>query len=235
MGKKILNPLDLKEELLRDLSKAFGNNMLSVIVFGSAATPRYVPGKSDINILLVVRHDSVQAMAPLNGLEKKWASRKVVFSFFFTPSYIQTSLDAYPMEFMEIRRDHLLLHGIDFFSELEISPRLLRLQCERELKGKLLHLKREHIRWSHKPKVLRSLLGVSFSQFLIIFRNILSAAGRPEVPHSAAELCAETEKALGVDAAALKRIAEGQEVIFQEYIAAIEGITMALDRMVVKE
>lgn len=221
MGRTILNPMDVKEELVKELSEAFGGNLLSAVIHGLAATPRYVPGKSDINVILVVKDDSVQAMAPLNGLEKKWASRKIIFSFFFTPSYIQASLDAYPMEFMEMKRDHLLLYGTDYFKELVIDPGLLRLQCERELKGKLLHLKREYIRWSHRKKALKELLDVSFSQFLIVFRNI--------------ELCGGIEETLGMKGRVLKSIAAGEEVPFPEYIAAIEAACSAVDRMMERQ
>lgn len=239
MSSKIVNPLLIKEELVNDLTRSFNENLLSAVMFGSAVTPRYVAGKSDINIVLVVVDDSIEAMAELNRIEKEWGRRNVVFSFFFTPAYIQRSLDVYPMEFLEIKNSHVILYGSDFFTNLTLKPALLRLQCERELKGKLLHLKREYIRWRHRKSALRDLLNISFSQFLIVFRGLLNISGNREIPHSAAELCAALGQVLGVEIKPLHRIAahpfpsNKKEIdeLFSGYIKAVEAITLAVDNM----
>jgi predicted nucleotidyltransferase len=239
MGRKIVDPLEIKEALVGHLSREFKDNLLSVVLFGSAATPRYVPGRSDINIAIVVKSDSVESLKELNRIEREWSARKVVFSFFFTPENIRNSLDVFPLEFSEIKKDHFLLFGTDFFKNLEISASFLRLQCERELKGKLFHLKREFIRWHHKKSALQELLKISYSQFLIIFRGVLSFAGVSDIPHQSGKLCIAIGKTLGVDVSALEKIAADQAPekldalagFFPGYITAIEKITQAVDNL----
>ncbi len=236
---KIINPMDIKEALVADLTKAFGNNLLSVVMFGSAATERYVPGKSDINIILIVKDESVQALSGLNRLEKKWKCRKVVFSFFFTSEYINNSLDSYPLEFLEIQKEHLLLHGNDFFKDLKVSRMFLRLQCERELKGKLLHLKREFIRRHHKKRYLQELLKISFPQFIIIFRGVLYSSGLDFIPKQTVDAIKNLRSTLNVDTSILNRISSNQipsdydrlNGFFIEYIRAVESISNAVDKM----
>ena len=239
MGRKIVDPLEIKQTLVCRLTREFKDNLLSVVMFGSAATPRYVPGKSDINIVIVVRDDSVRSLKELNRIEREWNSRGVVFSFFFTPENIRNSLDVFPLEFSEIKKDHIVFFGPDFFKDLEIGPSFLRLQCERELKGKLFHLKREFIRWHHKKKALQELLKVSYAQFLIVFRGVLSLTGASEIPDNSGKLCALLGKTLGTDVSALEQIAAGQvpgsldalSGFYPGYIAAIERISLSVDNL----
>jgi predicted nucleotidyltransferase len=243
MTRKINNPLEIKDELLQDLNAAFGNNLLCAAIFGSAASPRYVPGRSDINIVLVMNSDSILSLKPLNRMERKWLKRRVVFSFFFTPEELRTSLDVFPLEFLGIRREHIVLTGTDYFQDLKINPALLRLQCERDLKGGLIHLKREFIRWHHKKKALAELARISFTRFLIIFRGILFAAGAEETPQEARNLCAALGKILGISVPALERIAAGNVPMdlsglvgfYPEYVSAIEEAARSIDRLTVTD
>jgi predicted nucleotidyltransferase len=239
MAKKIMNPMDIKEELLKDLREHFKDNLLSVVIHGSAATPRYAPGRSDINVLTVVSDNSVQALDGVHGLEKKWSRRMVEFSFFLTPEYIQNALDVFPLEFMEIKNTNLLLYGQDHFKDLRINRADLRLQCERELRGKVLHLRREYIRRQDDRKALAGLMNLSFSQFLIIFRGVLSAGNAGEIPVQAADLCRALGELLETDTAVLVSIAgrqipkdlEGLRDLFRQYVPVMESVMKAVDKI----
>jgi hypothetical protein len=58
-----------------------------------------------------------------------------------TPAYVQTSLDAFPLEFIEIHQRHVTLLGDDLFGPLEFRDADVRLACEREVKGLLLGMR----------------------------------------------------------------------------------------------
>jgi len=239
MAKKIINPQEIKDEIVKDLRNHFKDNLLSVIIHGSAATTRYVPGKSDINVLTVVKDNSIRCLDGVHNLEKKWSSRKVDFSFFLTQEYIQGSLDAYPLEFLEIKNANILLFGEDYFKDIEISKSDLRLQCERELRGKVLHLRREYIRRQDKNKLLLELLNVSFSQFLIIFRGVLYAGGAREIPAQTVDLCRAMGELLETDTVVLQEIAghnvpkdiQGLKKLFVKYVPAMESVMKAVDKI----
>ena len=47
-------PEDIFDELLQDLINALGTDLVSVVLFGSAAAGRYVKGRSDMNLLIMV-------------------------------------------------------------------------------------------------------------------------------------------------------------------------------------
>ncbi len=237
MAKKIINPFDIKDELVQDLRSHLGENLLSVIIHGSACTKRYMPGRSDVNIIIVVQNDSIKMLEDMNRLEKRWGARRVFFSFFFTPEYISDSVDAYPLEFFEIQCTHLLLYGRDYFKDLCIKKSDLRLECERELRGKLLHLKREFIRRRQKAKLLVELLKVSFSQVMVIARGLFYVAGRTKIPDTHPDLCPALAEILDIDTGTLRKIANQIVIgdfkqinqLFYEYIPAIERLLAAVD------
>jgi hypothetical protein len=58
-----------------------------------------------------------------------------------TPAYVQTSLDAFPLEFIEIHQLHVTLLGDDLFGPLEFRDADVRLACEREVKALLLGMR----------------------------------------------------------------------------------------------
>jgi predicted nucleotidyltransferase len=50
------------EEFARRLESALGENLVSLLLFGSAARGTHVEGRSDINLLLIVKDASVMAL-----------------------------------------------------------------------------------------------------------------------------------------------------------------------------
>ena len=62
---------------------------------------------------------------------------------FIARGYIQQSLDTFPLEFLNISSSYQLVFGDDILENIEFKAEDVRTQCERELKGKLLHLRAE--------------------------------------------------------------------------------------------
>ena len=235
---KKIYPEEIKDKLVDDLQVFFGDNLLSVVMHGSAVTERYVPGKSDINISCVLKDDSLNNLLNFSVLEKKYSKSNVAFSFFFTPKYITDSVDAYPLEFMEIKQANEILFGEDFFGNLKINNSDLRLQCERELRGKLLHLKREFIHAGGKKKKIANLIKISFPQFLIIFRGVISASDGSYEKGLGLPVCEKLSGILDLQFKALLEIArKGYDLkdhelndYFMNYVDDIENIIEAVDK-----
>ena len=53
------------QHFLTDVELLFGNHIVSLIVYGSAATEEYVPKKSDVNILVVLDDVGIQNLRPV--------------------------------------------------------------------------------------------------------------------------------------------------------------------------
>jgi hypothetical protein len=56
---------------------------------------------------------------------------------FLTRSDLSSSLDSYPIEFLNMKNRYRLVYGEDVLQKLSFNPLAVRLQIERELKGKL--------------------------------------------------------------------------------------------------
>ena len=92
-------------------------------------------------------------------------------------SYIVSSLDSYPLEFLNMQKGHLLAYGDDVLSDLSFDIKHLRLQCEREIKGKLLLLRERFLETEGKTKRIEALIAESVTAFVSIFRGLLHLKG----------------------------------------------------------
>ena len=99
----IKNPNDIVEELIADYLAVFGNELVSAVMYGSAVTHEYRPGKSDINIALVLVDNTIKRLTQSLSIQKKWQRNGVSIPLFMTKEYIAGSLDSYPVEFLDMQ------------------------------------------------------------------------------------------------------------------------------------
>jgi len=169
----IKNPNDIVEQYVADYQAALGDNLVSVVMYGSAVTHEYKPGVSDINTILVVKKNNIPEIQKCKAISQRWHKQKISLPFFMTQDYIAQSLDSYPVEFIDIKSMYKVLFGEDVFANLDIKKNDIRLQCERELKGVALHLRREYMHIPDRSKDMYQLLTVSFKKIIPLFKAIL--------------------------------------------------------------
>lgn len=188
----------------QDLVRDCPVKLTGVQVVGSVLTPDYLPGRSDINSVLVVEEKNTALLDFLIELGKRFRKHRVAPPLIMTPAYIETSLDAFPLEFLNFQLIHHPLHGPDLFAPLTISGDHLRLQCERELKAKLLWLGQIYIETLGDQRQLAERLGRSFSGYLPLFRGILHLHDRH--PLAAADVIKEIGRIAGLESDILIRV-----------------------------
>jgi len=164
-------------ELAHELERIYGDNLKSVVLYGSAASKDYSKKFSDFNIFCVLGDPSPTALAKANGLVKKWVKKGNPPPHFFSPDHIETSLDVFPMEFLDMQDRHELLLGEDPVRNISVDMKNLRHECESELKGKLLHLRAFYAENCDKPKLISEMIVKSFSTFLAAFKGTLRLLG----------------------------------------------------------
>jgi predicted nucleotidyltransferase len=169
----VRNPNDIVEQYVTDYRGAFGDNLVSVFMYGSAVTHEYRPRHSDINTAVVLGSFDIPELDKSLDIAKKWLIKKVAVPFFMTKEYIAASLDSYPIEFIDMRSNYKVLFGEDVLARLDIRKEHVRLQCERELRGIALHLRREYVRTSNGRAALSQLLSASVKRLLPIFKALL--------------------------------------------------------------
>lgn len=107
--------------------------------------------------------------------------------FLFTPDMVHSASDTYPLEFLNLANRHAVLHGEFPLQGFMPHPMALRHQCERELRGLLIHLHREFAIHSGSPKELRAMLQYTLPRFQPVFRGIYWLLNQFQYPSSTAE------------------------------------------------
>ena len=177
MAKIPESPLDIVGEFTSELTQIYGKDLLSIAMYGSGAIGEYVYKKSDINFLVVLTEHGIQDLAKSFDFVKNWKKRNVAVPLFVTESYIQSSLDSFPIEFLSMKQQHKHISGHDYLDEIEIDPKDLRLQCEARIKGNLLHLRSEFLLTLGQKKNLEALLGRTIPSFISLFTAMLFLKG----------------------------------------------------------
>lgn len=135
-----VKPEDIFDEILMDLTKSLGTDLVSVCVFGSAARGAYTQGRSDINLLIETADGAKRIISRMAGLYETWASAGVAPPVVMSSLFIASSKDVFPIEFLTMAASHKCLHGEDPLADLKVEAGDLRLQLEREVKAKRLAL-----------------------------------------------------------------------------------------------
>ena len=173
MAKIPQKPEEIFEEFTQDYQGVFRDDLTSIILYGSGARGEYTPKKSDLNFLIVLTEPAMDRLKEAFPLVHKWRKRRVNIPLFLTEAYIASSLDTFPVEFLNFRESHTLVFGKDVLAELSFDKESVRLQCERELKGKLLLLREAFLDSEGKTRELGQVSSASVTAFLSLFRALL--------------------------------------------------------------
>jgi predicted nucleotidyltransferase len=171
-------PRQLADAFTAELRDAVGPRLQAAALFGSAARDEWISGVSDINILVLldaldaallsraapaVRHALQQGITPLVMELAEWRMAADVFS----------------IELADMKDAGVPLFGDDPAAGAAVQPAILRLQAERELRAKLLHLHGGMIVAADDGERLGQLLVHALPSFVTYLRAALRLAGRP--------------------------------------------------------
>ncbi len=187
------------DNFLNEIVTARELEFLSVHVVGSVLTPDFKPDRSDINSLVVVADINLKLLDFFISLGKKHKDSGIAAPVLMTPEYIASSLDVFPIEFLNFREIHQTVFGDDILAALRINPEHLRLQCEREVKSKLLWLHQGYISaLGDRSFLVRRLLD-SITGFFPALRAIIFLGGRG-MPLSCHDIVTSLQDLIGLDA-----------------------------------
>jgi|SRR5579884_26921 hypothetical protein len=194
------------EWLAEALTGALGGRLVALLLYGSAARGDHVPGRSDVNTLLIVDQADDALFAALGPAVRAWTRAGHPAPLIFTEREWRESADAFPIEYEDIRHGHRLLAGRDPWGGIAVRRDELRRQLERELRGKLLRLRQAYAALRDDPKRLAPVLAGSAAGFFTMLRALVRLAGRP-APAAAAPLLREAAALAGFAPEALDRLA----------------------------
>ncbi len=226
---------------LDDILSRFQDNIHSIHITGTALTDDFDEKVSNINSVIVLKEMDLQFLELLAPLGKKYGKQRVAAPLIMTPDYIKTSLDVFPIEFLNFRLIHSTVFGEDIFKDIEIDRMDLRHQCEREIKSKLIWLRQGYISSQGDRKILTEGFVNSITGYIQLFRGIIVLFGKePAVRQS--EVITGLASATGITADVFTKVLkekhnkiklslEELNTIFEDYYAATEKLGKIVDEI----
>jgi predicted nucleotidyltransferase len=228
-------------EFLARIREAAQDNLVSVIIFGSTAGGDFHPEYSDINLFCVLRDSSYAALRKLAPAVKWWDRQKQPPPLFMTREEVERSADVFSIELIDMQQHHKVVFGEDVLQGLSIPTTLHRAQVEYELREKLALLRRHLLLASGNDARMWGLLTQSISSFVTLFRHALMVLGQ-EAPLGKRDAVEALASKIGFDASGFLHVLDVRERrvkakqldaadVFSHYLAAVEQVTAAVDRM----
>jgi len=227
------------EPMIQEITGQHAQNIHSIHVVGSAVMPDYNEKLSDINSLVILRDMDLKFITFLAPLGKKYGKKQIAAPLIMTPEYIRNSIDAFPLEFLDFKLIHATVYGEDILKGMQIDKKPLRLQCEREIKVKLMGLRQGYLSSLGEKKHVAPILVRSITGSMAFFRSIIYLLGTdPPVPRaeviSAVGMITtiETEvlvKLLLLKAGTIKPTEQETRDLFEQYYNTLGSIEKIID------
>jgi predicted nucleotidyltransferase len=235
------NDLDSKalKRIVEDLRTAHGENLASVVLYGSAAAGDYVEQRSDHNLLIVLTKITSEDLRLAHAPVREWQRLGEPTPVYFSVEELSNAADVFPIEFLQMEKARKVLYGRDPFESMSISKENLRHQTEYELRTKLIQLRRLYIPASTSAEKLSALMSDSFASFGALLRPVLMLLGH-EPPVTKEESVREVVRIVGIDGSPFVRIldlrSKGRSLteteaneLFAAYLARIEQVIKVVD------
>ncbi|HEX8709808.1 MAG TPA: hypothetical protein VF723_16320 [Pyrinomonadaceae bacterium] len=229
-------------QLVEDLRSTHGDNLASVVLYGSAAAGDHVELRSDYNLLIALNRITPEDLRLSQAPMREWQRLGHPLPVYFTVEELNDAADVFPIEFHQMQNARIVVYGRDPFELVRLSGQNLRHQTEYELRSKLIQLRRLYIPASVSVEKLAALMSDSLSSFAALFRAVLILSGE-EPPVAKPECVRATVKLLKLDAEPFERIFELRATgelsltdveaneLFALYMRQIERVIEAVDRM----
>ena len=227
----------LKELVIR-LQQACGDNLISIVLYGSAAREDFHEEFSDVNTLVVLQHLKASSFPPIAEVLRWWShEEKQRPPMIMTVEELQESADVFAIELLDIQGSHQTLFGQDVVAAIDVPMNLHRVEVEHELRTTLLRLRHHVLLSPDNEDELRAVLAKSLTSVLTLFRHALIALGE-QPPRAKEQLVESVGRVFGFGAEPLRAVlklrneghhSEGLRELYHAYMDAIQGVVHELD------
>ena len=229
--------------LVDDLRATHGDNLASVVLYGSAAAGDHIELRSDYNLLIALNQITPEDLRLAQAPMREWQRLGHPLPVYFTVEELSDAGDVFPIEFHQMAKARIVLYGKDPFEFVRLSDEHLRHQTEYELRSKLIQLRRLYIPASVSVEKLSELMSDSLASFAALFRAVLLLHGH-EAPVAKPDVVRATTRLLQLDPTPFERIFEFRATdnlpateteanqIFGAYMLQIEQVVEAVDELV---
>lgn len=222
------------EAYLAQLRKRIHSQLQAVILYGSLARGDYLVGRSNINLLVLLSDMPLDLLQWYGRFHRPWSKERIVTPLFMIEDELQRSLNVFPLEYLEIKEQHVLLEGRDPFPALHIDLQHLLIQCEQEIQGNLLRVRQRFVEGLGRPEAIQVLLPISLTALIPCMRGIFRLLGHSPIGTVEAVLD-RLNVHLGLEAAAFQEVLSMKRGlvspgslelprVFERYVTALQGL-----------
>ncbi len=236
-------PDDKIERLVSRLEAACGKNLVSVVLYGSAAREDFNEQFSDVNLMIVAGELNAAAIEALTPVMQWWSvEEKLRPPMVMTLEELKQSADIFAIELLDIQHSHRTLFGEDVVSTIEVPMNLHRVEVEHELSTTLLRLRHHLMLSAGNEEELRAVLAKSVSSVVTLFRHALIAVGQ-NPPHAKPKVLEHVAEVFDVEVRPVRTILELRNVPHLEmavrdhyyaYMNVLAKVVRGVDRYVPK-
>ena len=222
------------QEFATQLAADFGDECRAVVLYGSAATSGEPADGADVNLLVIVRTLSPDALRRVAPTVARWQDAGRRAPLLLTEAEWRSSRDVFAMEHADIAARHRALVGA-VPALPTVSTDDLRRQLEYEAMGALLHLRRGVLAVGSDPLRTLDLLAAVKGTVMALLRSLLRVHG-DAVPDDALAVLRAAAVRAGFAAAPLEELlahASGQRSIPPARAAEVlDGVHRTLKQLV---
>ena len=230
-------------DLLSRMKEFAGENLESLVLYGSAARGDFKEGHSDLNVLCVLRSLSARELTRVAPVVHWWCKdQHEPAPLFFTAEELRSSADIFSIELLDMQENRRVLYGAGVVENIPVPMNLHRLQVERDLRTLLLKLRQHFLFNGQKESELRAAVAKSSSSVFALLRHTLIVFEQ-EPPVAAHDVFARIAALTGANAEAFaaafnlrEQHAHANDIAhsYGEYLNALSVVISALDKQVPK-
>ena len=235
----------LLQTYVKEVKGVFGEQLEGLLLYGSAVRGEFLPGRSNLNLLLLVSSYGSAVLKQYSALHRRWSKEQIVVPLFLTEEEVRMSAAVFPLEFLEIQEQHRVLSGRDPFIGFHVKTDQLREAVLQGLTSHVLRLRQRYVEGGGGDEATMILLPLSITSTLPLLRGVQRILGRPVISHSEAVIADVAEQLKLdlqglLDAWSLKRgqISPGPREaprLFDRYLQAATLLTHAVNQLLQSE
>ncbi|MBZ5523422.1 MAG: nucleotidyltransferase domain-containing protein [Acidobacteriia bacterium] len=216
------NVVTLLSEFLRASQAAYSSDLVSVVLYGSAAEGKMGPG-SDVNLLLVLKSFPREAAGKIRGPFLAAEAAIKLRAMFLREDELGQAAELFGQKFADIRRRHRILAGKDVISGISIPRPAEIFRLKQILMNLTLRLRESCVARNGRPEQVARVLADALGPLRAASATLLELEGA-KAPDATAALQSVAASFGPESAAAVEQMlvaharrvlpADGQDVLF---------------------
>jgi predicted nucleotidyltransferase len=175
------------------LKEAFADNLLTLVLYGSAAGTAYNKDLSDINVLVILERESADKIFKFGQAAKSLIRKNRISLIIMTREEFTTAADVFPLEYSDIMEEHAVIYGNNDILNIKIDEKNLRLELEEKLRGSVADIRRMLMAAGGNEKPFQKLILHWSSLGAALFRGLLRLKGKNVAGLDAESVAAQVE------------------------------------------